>query len=90
MDAQYFNTKEASRLLNIERATLYLWRNKGKIKMEKFDGQYYISAQELQPILEQRLKTGKTHNSSDFTGNGQHLRVEVIQPVRKYIESESQ
>ncbi|HAK29362.1 MULTISPECIES: helix-turn-helix domain-containing protein [Sphingobacterium] len=83
MEQKFYSTKEASRMLNIERTTLYAWRNKGKIKMEKFDSQYYISADEIKPILEERIKTGKTQISTDFPAVS-HQPILIEMPRRKY------
>jgi len=79
MEQKFFSNKEASRMLNIERTTLYAWRNKGKIKMEKFDSQYYISADEIKPILEERIKTGKTQISTEFSA-ASHLPILIEMP----------
>ncbi|WP_286777039.1 helix-turn-helix domain-containing protein [Sphingobacterium sp. UBA2074] len=88
MEQKLFNTKEASTLLNIERATLYLWRNKGKIKMHKYDGQYYVTAEDLQPLLDERLKTGKAQRWTGLTGDAQKT-ILIEMPNRKY-DSETQ
>lgn len=56
-------------MLNVDRGTLYLWRNQGKITMVKFDGQYYMTPETIQPILDQRFKSKKVHSWQDLIGD---------------------
>ncbi|WP_333620952.1 helix-turn-helix domain-containing protein [Sphingobacterium multivorum] len=89
MKERLISTKEACRMLNIERGTLYIWRNKGKIKMQKCDGQYYLTAEELQPIIDERFKTGKVHSWIDLL-NRPDFKITELNRSNNYVVRDSE
>ena len=48
---QLYKTSQITKMLNVDKMTIYRWRKDGKLKMSKVNGRYYATGEELDNML---------------------------------------
>jgi len=58
MVKKVYNLKYASRLLDIDRGTLYRWNKEGKIRLRFIDSIYFITYEDLSKLRDVQISKG--------------------------------